>query len=165
MHRLLSLLALSLLSLSCSPTILVKKDDLRKIPKGSTKVIAETNMSPDDAYSYISKSFAKSGCPVVGSKESMQVICNGKAVEGGTMLKALAFIEPTATGSNVVFSGEWGLSSSGQIFLTSMTRVGGVSSSEKIVWQGVYNTKPCIAFQHLVVMAIDVPSDRIRYEK
>lgn len=159
------LLLILFLTASCSPTILVKKDDLRKIPKGSTKVIAETTMSPDEAYNYVSKSFAKSGCPVAGSKESMQVICNGKAVEGGTMLKALAFIEPTKSGSNVILSGEWGLSSSGQIFLTSMTGVGGVGSSEKIVWQGIYNTKPCIAFQHLVVMAIDIPSDVIRYER
>jgi hypothetical protein len=159
------LILLSTIIVSCSPIILIKKDDLRKIPKGSTKVIAKTAMPPDEAYAFVLKSFAKYGCPVAGTKESMQVICNGKAIEGGTMLKALAFIEPSDTGSSVVLSGEWGLSAMGQAGFGAFTGIGGMSGTEKIVWEGIYATKSCLAFQHLIVLAIDIPGERIRYER
>ncbi|MCF2442607.1 hypothetical protein L0657_01465 [Dyadobacter sp. CY345] len=80
----------------------------------------------------------------------MQIICDGKSVEGGTQLKAMAFTEEEGDSSKVTFSGKWGLDATGQIGMMAFSGMGGLSGRNKIVWEGVKGTKNCIAFQHLV---------------
>lgn len=158
-------LFLGALLASCTPALIIKKEDLQRVPKGTTKVVAVSDMTADSVFKFVSRSFARSGCPVSASKESMQVVCNGKAVEGGTLMRAMAYIEPHSKGSIVTFTGEWGLNSSGQIFLTSMTGVSGVTGTEQVVWRGIDGTKSAVVFQYLIAYAIDIPNHDISYEK
>ncbi|KQS34018.1 hypothetical protein [Dyadobacter sp. Leaf189] len=159
------LLCLMILFQSCAPTLLVDKADLAKIPKGSTKVVAYSPYSADEAFGIVSKNLAQYGCPVKSNKESMQVICDGKSVEGGTVIKAMAYIEPDGDSSKVTFSGEWGLDAQGQVMMSAFTGVNGVSGSSKIQWDGIAGTKPCIAYQNLILMARTIPNSRVKYSK
>jgi hypothetical protein len=154
----------TILFTQCAPPMLVNREDLRKVPVGSTKVITKTPLNPDDAFSMIAKNFAKAGCPVISDKTSMQVICNGRAVEGETMLKALAFIEPEGTGSSIIMSGEWGLTASGQAGMSAFG-ASGISGTNKVVWEGVFPTKACVAFQHLILMSNNIPNGLVSYAK
>jgi hypothetical protein len=149
---------------SCTKTALLNRDELRSIPKGTKKIIASSSQSPEETYITVSKIFAKNGCPVTSNKESLQVICNGKSVEGGTSLKAMAFIEPSQSGSTITFSGEWGLDGMGQAGMSAFG-AGGISGSNTIIWEGVYPTKSCIAFQHMMMLAKEVSNTELLYEK
>lgn len=161
------LLAVALLIQSCAnPTLLVNKEDLQRIPYGSTKVVSMTSLSPDESFSTIAKAFAKSGCPVKSDKTAMQIICDGKSVEGGTQLKALAFFEEDPMGTKVTMSGEWGLDASGQVAMSAFSGSRGmVSATNQIRWEGIKGTKPCIAFQHLILLSLSIPDARMKYEK
>ena len=95
----------------------------------------------------------------------MQVICDGKAIEGGTMLKAMAYVEEVEEGTLVTMSGEWGLDASGQAGFAAITGVGAVTGTNQIVWEGIRASKPCIAFQHLILMSIAIPDSKQKYAK
>lgn len=150
---------------SCAPaTVLVNENDLKRVPRGATKVISLADAPADETFSTVAKVFAKSGCPVKTDKESMQIVCDGMSVEGGTMLRALAYVEPTKNGTLVTMSGEWGLNATGQVGMVAFAGANGISGTNKIRWEGLKNTKPCIAFQHLILMSIAIPDSKQRYE-
>ena len=153
-----------LLFTRCSAPLTHSKETLRAIPIGSSKIIADSPRSAEEVYSSLAKSFAREGCPVRSEKESMQIICDGKSLEGGTTIKALAFVEQTETGSRTTMSGEWGLSSDGQLMMSAFG-AHGVSAAEKLKWNGIQPTKPCVAFQYMVTLANTVPEAKISYKK
>ncbi|QRQ99755.1 hypothetical protein [Dyadobacter sandarakinus] len=164
MTRLLLLITILISFASCSPVLLHSKPELAKIPYGSTKIIASSSKTPDEALSIVSKAFAKEGCPVRTEKEAMQVICEGKSIEGGGMLKALAYIEPRGDSTRITFSGEWGLDATGQAGMSAFG-AHGLSGTNKLKWEGVAATKPCVAFQHLLSFSKEVSESPVKFKK
>jgi len=158
------LLLLLIVAASCTKTILVDQESLKKIPYGSTKVISTSPRPASEVFSLLSKSFAREGCPVKTDKESMQVICDGKSVEGGTTIKAMAYVESDGDGSVVTITGEWGLNANGQLMMSAFG-AHGVSSANKVVWEGLRSTKPCIAFQYMILLTKDIPEGKLSYGK
>lgn len=158
----LQLLSIILLLTACSPLYLVEKNDFQQIPKGSKKVIVNVSYATDSLFKIVSKNFAREGCPVQTDKNAMQIFCNGKSVEGGTLLKAMAFVEPTTTGSQVVFSGEWGLNQEGQIMMQAFTNTQ-IYATSPIVFEKNGTSKTDVAFQHLVLFARQIENGTISY--
>ena len=138
--------------ISCTPIILLQQTEFNEIPVGSKMVFVTVNYSKDSLFNRVSKSFARYGCPVKSDRGAMQVICDGKSVEGGTLMKLQAFVDDEGNGSSVLFSGDWGLDANGQI---AMKAFGGMTmySTMPIVFNGRGTTKPDIAFQHMVILA------------
>ena len=138
--------------ISCTPIILLQQTEFNEIPVGSKMVFVTVNYSKDSLFNRVSKSFARYGCPVKSDRGAMQVICDGKSVEGGTLMKLQAFVDDEGSGSSVLFSGDWGLDANGQI---AMKAFGGMTmySTMPIVFNGRGTTKPDIAFQHMVILA------------
>ncbi|TRX37999.1 hypothetical protein FNW52_03615 [Flavobacterium sp. ZT3R18] len=158
----LQLLSIILLLTACSPLYLVGKNDFQQIPKGSKKVIVNVSYATDSLFKIVSKNFAREGCPVQTDKNAMQIYCNGKSVEGGTLLKAMAFVEPTATGSQVIFSGEWGLNQEGQIMMQAATNIQ-YNATSPIVFEKNGTSKTDVAFQYLVLFARQIENGNISY--
>lgn len=163
--KLFLLLVLAVLFQSCTPILLVNKEDLKHIPYGATKVISLTPVGAKETAQTLARSFAKSGCPVRFEELSMQVVCDGKPIEGGTSLKVMAYIEEVSEGTLVTMSGEWGLDASGQVGFAAITGLGSVTGTNRIVWEGLKATKPCVAFQHMILMSIAIPESMQRYAK
>lgn len=138
--------------ISCTPIILLQQTEFNEIPVGSKMVFVTVDYSKDSLFNRVSKSFARYGCPVKSDRGAMQVICDGKSVEGGTLMKLQAFVDDEGNGSSVLFSGDWGLDANGQI---AMKAFGGMTmySTMPIVFNGRGTTKPDIAFQHMVILA------------
>ena len=92
--------------ISCSPIILLQQTEFNEIPVGSKMVFVTVDYSKDSLFNRVSKSFARYGCPVKSDKGAMQVLCDGKSVEGGTLMKIQAFVDDEGNGSSVLFSGD-----------------------------------------------------------
>lgn len=158
------LLIITLFFSACSPIFLVSKNDFKQIPRGSKKVIVNVSYGAGSLFNIISKNFAREGCPVQTDKNAMQIYCNGKSIEGGTLLKAMVFVEPTTSGSQATFSGEWGLNQEGQIAMQAFTKTQ-IYATSPIVFEQTGTTKADVAFQHLVLMARQIQAGNISYSK
>ena len=138
--------------ISCTPIILLQQTEFNEIPVGSKMVFVTVDYSKDSLFNRVSKSFARYGCPVKSDKGAMQVLCDGKSVEGGTLMKIQAFVDDEGNGSSVLFSGDWGLDGNGQIAMKAFAGMT-MYSTMPIVFNGRGTTKPDIAFQHMVILA------------
>jgi hypothetical protein len=138
--------------ISCSPIILLQQTEFNEIPVGSKMVFVTVDYSKDSLFNRVSKSFARYGCPVKSDKGAMQVLCDGKSVEGGTLMKIQAFVDDEGSGSSVLFSGDWGLDGNGQIAMKAFAGMT-MYSTMPIVFNGRGTTKPDVAFQHMVILA------------
>lgn len=138
--------------ISCSPIILLQQTEFNEIPVGSKMVFVTVDYSKDSLFNRVSKSFARYGCPVKSDKGAMQVLCDGKSVEGGTLMKIQAFVDDEGNGSSVLFSGDWGLDGNGQIAMKAFAGMT-MYSTMPIVFNGRGTTKPDVAFQHMVILA------------
>ncbi len=144
---------------SCAPIYMVSKSEFQQIPKGTKKVVIQTNMSSDSLFTAISKSFSREGWVVKSDKGSMQISAEPKSVGSGTSLKPFVYIED----KTAYYSGEWGLDQQGQIMLQSMTRVNTVALSP-IAFQKSGTSKNDVAFQGLVLLAKKIPGE-LSYSK
>ena len=138
--------------ISCTPIILLQQTEFNEIPVGSKMVFVTVDYSKDSLFNRVSKSFARYGCPVKSDKGAMQVLCDGKSVEGGTLMKIQAFVDDEGNGSSVLFSGDWGLDGNGQIAMKAFAGMT-MYSTMPIVFNGRGTTKPDVAFQHMVILA------------
>ena len=138
--------------ISCTPIILLQQTEFNEIPVGSKMVFVTVDYSKDSLFNRVSKSFARYGCPVKSDKGAMQVLCDGKSVEGGTLMKIQAFVDDEENGSSVLFSGDWGLDGNGQIAMKAFAGMT-MYSTMPIVFNGRGTTKPDVAFQHMVILA------------
>ena len=138
--------------ISCTPIILLQQTEFNEIPVGSKIVFVTVDYSKDSLFNRVSKSFARYGCPVKSDKGAMQVLCDGKSVEGGTLMKIQAFVDDEGNGSSVLFSGDWGLDGNGQIAMKAFAGMT-MYSTMPIVFNGRGTTKPDVAFQHMVILA------------
>ena len=138
--------------ISCTPIILLQQMEFNEIPVGSKMVFVTVDYSKDSLFNRVSKSFARYGCPVKSDKGAMQVLCDGKSVEGGTLMKIQAFVDDEGNGSSVLFSGDWGLDGNGQIAMKAFAGMT-MYSTMPIVFNGRGTTKPDVAFQHMVILA------------
>ena len=138
--------------ISCTPIILLQQTEFNEIPVGSKSVFITVNYSKDSLFNRVSKSFARYGCPVKSDRAAMQVLCDGKSVEGGTLMKIQAFVDDEGNGSSVLFSGDWGLDGNGQIAMKAFAGMT-MYSTMPIVFNGRGTTKPDVAFQHMVILA------------
>ena len=138
--------------ISCTPIILLQQTEFNEIPVGSKMVFVTVDYSKDSLFNRVSKSFARYGCPVKSDKGAMQVLCDGKSVEGGTLMKIQAFVDDEGSGSSVLFSGDWGLDGNGQIAMKAFAGMT-MYSTMPIVFNGRGTTKPDVAFQHMVILA------------
>jgi hypothetical protein len=153
MKKIIGLSVLTAFTLiSCTPIILLQQTEFNEIPVGSKMVFVTVNYSKDSLFNRVSKSFARYGCPVKSDKGAMQVLCDGKSVEGGTLMKIQAFVDDEGNGSSVLFSGDWGLDGSGQIAMKAFAGMT-MYSTMPIVFNGRGTTKPDVAFQHMVILA------------
>ena len=138
--------------ISCTLIILLQQTEFNEIPVGSKMVFVTVDYSKDSLFNRVSKSFARYGCPVKSDKGAMQVLCDGKSVEGGTLMKIQAFVDDEGNGSSVLFSGDWGLDGNGQIAMKAFAGMT-MYSTMPIVFNGRGTTKPDVAFQHMVILA------------
>ena len=153
MKKIIGLSILTALTLiSCTPIILLQQTEFNEIPVGSKMVFVTVDYSKDSLFNRVSKSFARYGCPVKSDKGAMQVLCDGKSVEGGTLMKIQAFVDDEGNGSSVLFSGDWGLDGNGQIAMKAFAGMT-MYSTMPIVFNGRGTTKPDVAFQHMVILA------------
>jgi hypothetical protein len=153
MKKIIGLSILTALTLiSCTPIILLQQTEFNEIPVGSKMVFVTVDYSKDSLFNRVSKSFARYGCPVKSDKGAMQVLCDGKSVEGGTLMKIQAFVDDEGNGSSVLFSGDWGLDGNGQIAMKAFAGMT-MYSTMPIIFNGRGTTKPDVAFQHMVILA------------
>jgi hypothetical protein len=153
MKKIIGLSVLTAFTLiSCTPIILLQQTEFNEIPVGSKMDFVTVNYSKDSLFNRVSKSFARYGCPVKSDKGAMQVLCDGKSVEGGTLMKIQAFVDDEGNGSSVLFSGDWGLDGNGQIAMKAFAGMT-MYSTMPIVFNGRGTTKPDVAFQHMVILA------------
>lgn len=149
---------------SCSTVTLLEKSDLKKIPRGSTKVIAKKSVSADSLLTILTHQMAKDGWTVTTNKEARQISTTMRSVQGGTSMKVNAYVEPVTGGSMVTFSGEWGLDLDGSIAVNSYNSFG-ANGSKTIIWTGELSKKTNLAFQNLIIIAIDIKPSSLFYEK
>lgn len=161
--RLISVLLFIALLSSCATYSLFKKEDLKKIPVGSSKVIALTTMSPDSCFKFMMRQMAKDGWAVTTNKEVMQISTALRSVQGGTSIKVNAFIQPSHKGSEIILSGEWGLDLDGSIAVNPYGI--GISGTKTIIWTGDLSKKTNLAFQNLLNVGISANPYAVSYEK
>ena len=156
-------LLLVVINFSCSPIILLQQTEFNEIPIGSKNIIVNVDYGKDSLFNMVSKNFARYGCPTKTDKSAMQILCDGKSVEGGTLMKLKAFVDDSGKGSYVSFSGDFGLDASGQI---AMKAFGGMTmySTFPIEFNGRGTTKADVAFQHMVILAKQI-NGSITYSK
>lgn len=141
-----------ILLVGCSPIILIQQTEFNEIPIGSKNIKVELNYSKDSLFNVVSRNFARYGCPVKTDKSAMQILCDGKNVEGGTNMKLKAFVDDNGSGSYVTISGDYGLDANGQIAMKSFAGMT-MYSTFPIVFNGKGTTKADVAFQHMVILA------------
>ncbi len=136
----------------CTTIMLLEQTEFNGIPVGSKSVKVEVSYSKDSLFNVVSRNFARYGCPVKTDKSAMQILCDGKNVEGGTNMKLKAFVDDDGGGSYVTISGDYGLDAGGQI---AMKAFGGMTmySTFPIEFNGRGTTKADVAFQHMVILA------------
>ena len=146
----LSLFAIMLIG--CTTIMLLEQTEFNEIPVGSKSVKVEVSYSKDSLFNVVSRNFARYGCPVKTDKSAMQILCDGKNVEGGTNMKLKAFVDDDGGRSYVTISGDYGLDAGGQI---AMKAFGGMTmySTFPIEFNGRGTTKADVAFQHIVILA------------
>lgn len=145
-------IGLSILLIGCTPIMLIQQTEFNEIPIGSRSVKVEVSYSKDSLFNVVSRNFARYGCPVKTDKSAMQILCDGKNVEGGTNMKLKAFVDDDGVGSYVTISGDYGLDASGQIALKSFAGMT-MYSTFPIEFNGKGTTKADVAFQHMVILA------------
>ncbi|MCF2517134.1 hypothetical protein [Dyadobacter sp. CY351] len=144
---------------SCSPIYMVSKSEFQQIPKGTKKIVIQTEMADDSLFTIISKSFSREGWVVKSDKGSMQISAEPKSVGSGTALKPFVFIED----KKAYYSGEWGLDQKGQLMMQSMVRANTVAF-EPIAFERSGITKNDVAFQGLLLLAKKIPGE-LTYSK
>lgn len=150
---------------SCAPSsLLISKDDYKLIPKGSRKVVVDSQLSPDSLLSFCAKALAKDGWPVQSDKTAMQIISLGRSIGRGTFVRPNVFIESTAAGSRAYFSGEWLLDANGQISMQVWTNTSNYGST-RIVFTKNPTTKTDYAYQKLVLLARRIPDGKITHQQ
>ena len=151
------------LLISCSPIILLQQSEFNEIPIGSKSITINVDYGKDSLFNIVSKNFARYGCPTKTDKAAMQILCDGKSVEGGTLMKLKAFVDENGNGSYVTISGDYGLDANGQI---AMKAFGGMTmySTFPIEFNGRGTTKADVAFQHMVILAKQI-NGKITYSK
>jgi hypothetical protein len=132
--------------------MLIQQTEFNEIPIGSKSVKVEVSYSKDSLFNVVSRNFARYGCPVKTDKSAMQILCDGKNVEGGTNMKLKAFVDDDGVGSYVTISGDYGLDASGQIALKAFAGTT-MYSTFPIEFNGKGTTKADVAFQHMVILA------------
>lgn len=159
----ITILALSFVS-SCSPVYLVNKEDFKEIPYGSKKVIIETGYSADSLFNNVAHIFLRDGWAIDADRTLYQIKSLGKSIGHGTYLIPHVYVQSTNFGSVCFISGEWGLDTNGQIAMSAMTGMNGLSRSNEIVFEGSAVTKPGLAFQQMIIFAQQVPGGKIFFE-
>ncbi len=136
----------------CTTYMLLEQTEFKGIPVGSKSVKVEVSYSKDSLFNVVSRNFARYGCPVKTDKSAMQILCDGKSVEGGTNMKLKAFVDDNGNGSYVTISGDYGLDASGQIAMNAL--VGNTMySTLPVEFNGKGTTRADISFQHMVILA------------
>ncbi len=149
---------------SCGgPIYKISSKEFHEIPVGSSKVVVLVPVQADSLRSIISSIFARNACPVI-SDPSGQVRCDGKSVEGGTLMKVLAFIEPETNGSKATLTALYGLDAQGQAMYQGITGHSNYSTAPAI-FQWDARKRSDVAFQYMVLMAREIPSANISYQK
>jgi hypothetical protein len=151
-----------LFGFGCSNSLMIEREEVSKIPAQSPAVIVESRMHSDSLFKWIAVSLDKSGWVVSSSREAGQLSCAGRELAGNVFLKPMIKVEPVAGGgSRAYYMGLW---STRKIEEQEINFWIGpyFQSPQKITWLG-YNTKPGIAYQHLVKMARKLPSSEVKY--
>lgn len=149
---------------SCTPIYLISKDDFKKIPTGSTKVIVKVPYSADSLMNTFTRVMASQGFPVNTNKIAMQVSSEGKSIGGGTMMKTLIYFEQIGDSSKATMTGAYGLDATGNIAFSAFAGHNS-SGTDVAVFNGSSTSKPDLVYQQMVVFAKAIPDARIIYSK
>jgi hypothetical protein len=150
---------------SCaSPQYIVGKEEFKKIPKGSRRVIVSTDYPADSLFNVVARILAKDAWPVQSDRTAMQITSLGRSIGSGTFMRPNVFIEPGGSGSKAYFAGEWLLDANGQIVMQSFANKSNYGSS-RIVFGKTGTTKTDMAFQKLVMLARKIENGRISYSQ
>lgn len=153
-----------LLFSSCTPTYLISKEEFKKIPYGSTKVVVTSEISSDSLMNTFTRLLAADGFPVNTNKIAMQVTTEGKSIGGGTLMKTYIYVEQLKDSSRATMTGAYGLDAQGNIAFSVFA--GNNSSGTDIAkFTNSATSRPDLVYQKMVAFAQMIPNSTIRHAK